>query len=202
MAFCAWCGNHVPQVSYAACPRCGNPANGAQRVGGGVGSRGGTNTAAIVIGIVAGGFFLIAIIGILAAIAIPNLLTATQRSKQKRTIADIRSVATAAEAYATDRNEYPKASSVAELAPALVPTYIRVLPTDDGWGTPLKYECWSDGSEVCSNYAVGSAGADRTWEHESLREYAQGPNSNVNADLVYRNGTLISYPEGMYGATR
>ncbi len=38
---------------------------------------------------------VVAIIGILAAIAIPNLLTAMQRSKQKRTMADMRTIATA-----------------------------------------------------------------------------------------------------------
>ncbi|MDQ6799248.1 MAG: prepilin-type N-terminal cleavage/methylation domain-containing protein, partial [Acidobacteriota bacterium] len=37
---------------------------------------------------------VVAIIGILAAIAIPNLLTAMQRSKQKRTMADMRTIAT------------------------------------------------------------------------------------------------------------
>ena len=36
-----------------------------------------------------------AIIGVLAAIAIPNLLTAMQRSRQKRSMADMRGVATA-----------------------------------------------------------------------------------------------------------
>ncbi|HMC21457.1 MAG TPA: prepilin-type N-terminal cleavage/methylation domain-containing protein, partial [Thermoanaerobaculia bacterium] len=41
---------------------------------------------------------VVAIIGILAAIAIPNLLTAMQRSKQKRTMADMRTIATAWEA--------------------------------------------------------------------------------------------------------
>ena len=46
---------------------------------------------------------VVAIIGILAAIAIPNLLTAMQRSKQKRTMADMRSVATAWEARASSR---------------------------------------------------------------------------------------------------
>src|SRR5437660_12266334 len=48
---------------------------------------------------------VVAIIGILAAIAIPNLLTAMQRSKQKRTMADMRTIATAWEARATDRSE-------------------------------------------------------------------------------------------------
>ncbi|HYS55984.1 MAG TPA: prepilin-type N-terminal cleavage/methylation domain-containing protein, partial [Thermoanaerobaculia bacterium] len=49
---------------------------------------------------------VVAIIGILAAIAIPNLLTAMQRSKQKRTMADMRTIATAWEARATDVNRY------------------------------------------------------------------------------------------------
>src|SRR5437016_10999551 len=50
---------------------------------------------------------VIAIIGILAAIAIPNLLTAVQRGKQKRTMSDMRTMATAVESYAVDNNFYP-----------------------------------------------------------------------------------------------
>src|SRR5690349_14740160 len=52
---------------------------------------------------------VVAIIGILAAIAIPNLLTAMQRSKQKRSMADIRSIATGWESRATDTNTYTAA---------------------------------------------------------------------------------------------
>ena len=50
---------------------------------------------------------VIAIIGILAAIAIPNLLAAVQRGRQKKSMADIRSIATAVESYAVDNNLYP-----------------------------------------------------------------------------------------------
>src|SRR5205814_4490670 len=49
---------------------------------------------------------------ILAAIAIPNLLTAMQRSKQKRTMADLRTIATAWEARATDLNKYNAAGAI------------------------------------------------------------------------------------------
>ena len=199
MAFCAWCGNHVPQVSYAACPRCGNPTNGAQRVGGAAASSG-TNSVAIVIGVVVGAFVLIAVVGIIAAIAIPNLLTATQRSKQKRTMADIRSVATAAEAYAADEEEYPRGATLAELSPALTPAYIKTLPTVDGWGTPMKYECWSDDGTSCTHYAVGSAGADKTWERESLRDYVQDATQNFNADIVFADGKFVRYPGDVGGA--
>ena len=52
---------------------------------------------------------VIAIIGILAAIAIPNLLNAVQRGKQKRTMSDMRALATAIEAYAVDNNQFPAA---------------------------------------------------------------------------------------------
>ena len=54
---------------------------------------------------------VIAIIGILAAIAIPNLLNAVQRGKQKRTMSDMRALATAIEAYAVDNNTYPAAAT-------------------------------------------------------------------------------------------
>jgi prepilin-type N-terminal cleavage/methylation domain-containing protein len=60
-----------------------------------------------------GGFTLIellivvAIIAILAAIAVPNFLEAQTRSKVSRFKADLRSAATAIEAYMVDHNRYP-----------------------------------------------------------------------------------------------
>ena len=50
---------------------------------------------------------VVAIIAILAAIAVPNFLEAQVRSKVSRAKADMRSVATALEAYRTDFNRYP-----------------------------------------------------------------------------------------------
>ena len=61
---------------------------------------------------------VVAIIAILAAIAVPNFLEAQTRSKVSRTRADMRSVAVALEAYATDNNRYP---------------YVNQVP---GWGLP------------------------------------------------------------------
>ena len=90
---------------------------------------------------------VVAIIGILAAIAIPNLLTAMQRSKQKRTMADIRTIATAWEARATDVNRYNAAGfsvpgtqvTADQLTTYLTPTYVKNLPAKDGWGTPYAF---------------------------------------------------------------
>lgn len=50
---------------------------------------------------------VVAIIAILAAIAVPNFLEAQIRSKVSRCKADMRSVATALEAYQVDTNHYP-----------------------------------------------------------------------------------------------
>jgi len=50
---------------------------------------------------------VVAIIAILAAIAVPNFLEAQVRSKVSRSWADMRSLATAIEAYAAEYNAYP-----------------------------------------------------------------------------------------------
>jgi len=50
---------------------------------------------------------VVAIIAILAAIAVPNFLEAQVRSKVSRVRADMRSIATAMEAYFVDHNGYP-----------------------------------------------------------------------------------------------
>ena len=50
---------------------------------------------------------VVAIIGILAAIAVPNFLNAQMRAKVSRTIADMKSLHTAMEEYRLDHNDYP-----------------------------------------------------------------------------------------------
>src|SRR5215218_1794777 len=91
---------------------------------------------------------VVAIIGILAAIAIPNLLTALQRSRQKRSMAGMRTIATGWEARATDTNGYAAAGAqiswpdptadVSSIAPMLNPTYLRKFPDYDGWGVKFQ----------------------------------------------------------------
>ncbi len=50
---------------------------------------------------------VVAIIGIIAAIAIPNLLSAIQKGRQKRTMGDMKSLGTAIETVQTDCAAYP-----------------------------------------------------------------------------------------------
>jgi type II secretion system protein G len=78
---------------------------------------------------------VVAIIAILAAIAVPNFLEAQTRSKVSRVKADLRSLATALEAYYIDNNTYPaQASSMSPGANALpdvptTPPSARFMPT-------------------------------------------------------------------------
>jgi len=199
MAFCAYCGNQVAEVSFAPCPHCGRPSNGAAP--GTIApplpgkSGGGSKTAIIVAIVLVAAFFLIAIIGILAAIAIPNFVRSTDLSRRRITMARLRSVATACEAYATDNNHYPKAWNVGELGPLLTPTYIKEMPSVDGWGHRIRYETWTEEQEF-DHYAVGSPGKDATFERVSLKEYPTATvTQNFAADIVYANGNFVQYPD-------
>ena len=55
---------------------------------------------------------VVAIIGIIVAISFVNMINAIQRAKQKRSMADIKSLSSALEAYAADLNFYPAAAGV------------------------------------------------------------------------------------------
>ena len=148
---------------------------------------------------------VVAIIGILAAIAIPNLLTAMQRSKQKRTMADMRSIATAWEARATDLNRYNAAGAIslysdnevsAELSGALSPTYIKSMPLKDGWGNSFSFFtdlAWGSDNGQAQNYQIRSTGKDAT-EDDAING---GGTTDFNNDILFSNGSFIQYPEGV-----
>ncbi len=144
-----------------------------------------------------GGFTLIellivvAIIGIIAAIAIPNLLNAIDRGKQKRTMADIRSVGTAVEAYAVDVNFYPRNLTFGPIggnvAPFVEPTFIRQAPAQDGWGGAINYGSDSLGTE----YTVSSFAKDR------VASTQDGKTTDFDCDIVYMVGGFVAWPEGI-----
>jgi len=145
---------------------------------------------------------VVAIIGILAAIAIPNLLTAMQRSKQKRTMADARTIATAWEARATDVNRYNAAGytlpanviSVDNMTSFLSPTYVKTFPQRDGWGTPWEFAAdspWADAT-AAQVYTIRSYGKNGVSDTP-----VEGATTNFDCDIIYSNGTFVSYPEGV-----
>jgi type II secretion system protein G len=146
---------------------------------------------------------VVAIIGILAAIAIPNLLTAMQRSKQKRTMADMRSLATAWEARATDVNKYNAAAALtlptgavtsANLTAYLTPTYMKTLPANDGWNNPYSFaadQAWG-GTTAAQVYMIRSYGKDQTADGA-----IGGQTTAFDCDIIYSNGGFLQYAEGV-----
>ncbi|HYO76336.1 MAG TPA: type II secretion system protein [Thermoanaerobaculia bacterium] len=148
---------------------------------------------------------VVAIIGILAAIAIPNLLTAMQRSRQKRTMADMRTAASAVEARATDTNEYPIPTAdavtlewpatnkdISDLTSLISPTYIKRIPIYDGWGNIMKYG--SDGQ----SYAIKSYGSDESENYSGVTSES-GPITTgaFDCDIIFSDGVFVMYPEGV-----
>jgi len=150
---------------------------------------------------------VVAIIGIIVAIAIPNLLNAIQRAKQKRSMADMRSIGTAAEAYAVDTNQYPAAAgswslpsgfgttipvttigSSTTFQASLQPTYIRTLPLKDGWNSWFLYGVKNNNQD----YVIASAGKDGV-----PVAFVGGPTTDFNADIVFADGQFVQFPEGM-----
>lgn len=134
---------------------------------------------------------VVAIIGIIAAIAIPNLLNAIQRGKQKRSMADMRAIGTAAEAFAVDNNRYPSAgSSVGVITNDLEPTYIKKLPVNDGWGTGFDYKV--DQATNAQQYTIQSYGKDAKSE-----TCTKALTTNFNNDICFSQGSFTQFPEGI-----
>jgi type II secretion system protein G len=133
---------------------------------------------------------VVAIIGIIAAIAIPNLLNAIDRGKQKRTMADMRSIGTAVESYAVDNNFYPKNMSNANAATIsgyVSPIYIKTVPTTDGWNN-----AWDgDSSATGSQYTITSSAKDGAQAGQG-----GGQTTDFNCDILFANGQFFQWPQG------
>ncbi len=123
---------------------------------------------------------VVAIIGILAAIAIPNMLDAIDRSRQKRSVADIRTMVIVMQEFRTDFGGYPYSTCNGNVVPNLstlddkdgqmviVPSLIQAIPSLDGWLSPFQYYGGPDGAVrndslgkvVAGHFCIFSLGDD------------------------------------------
>ena len=135
---------------------------------------------------------VVAIIGIIAAIAIPNLLNAIDRGKQKRTMADLRSMGTAIEEYSIDNNFYPVATTVALLEAEVSPSYMRKLPQRDGWGMDISVNC------APGAYTLGSCGKGATTcgATDLVLIGTGGKTTAFASSIIFSNGSFVQWPEG------
>lgn len=138
---------------------------------------------------------VVAIIGILAALLIPNALSAIQKAKQKGTMKDMNSLSTAIMDFITDNGTAPDGVSGAlpndTLTSALVGTtgfYLKVLPSNDQWGSPFQVYC---GTNV--NAAGVSAIADPQADDFVIISYGRNKTSDgVPYDPT--NPTSVYFP--------
>lgn len=156
---------------------------------------------------------VVAIIGILAALLIPNAMTAIQKAKQKSTMKDVSVISTALTDYITDNGLAPAQSGPytgsSPFYGELCPFYIKVMPTIDQWGTSFNVFC---GAAVdTSGYGIiGAMGDDflvasfgRGGEAEAFPFDPTNPELGLEVvkeradfakDLVQWNGSWIRGP--------
>jgi general secretion pathway protein G len=161
---------------------------------------------------------VVAIIGIIAAIAIPNLLAAIQRGRQKRTMGDIKTVASAIEQYNTDNSSYipsafgPMGNATNELAPvygagatALNPAYLGSPIWKDGWFSTISPSVFQYATDASGQaYMICSYGRNNNVVEGALGCIAGTVSAAVPdvdgttfvCDITIRNGQFVQAPFG------
>jgi len=164
---------------------------------------------------------VVAIIGILAALLIPNAITAMQKSKQKATMKDIVTIATAVTDHVTDQGQAPPGQSGNYSAgdtfyTAICPFYVKVLPTRDKWSQPYLVYTGSNatGQWGCTpattgldDFIIGSTGrngptTDGTYNTADPEAgfFTVSSMQDFDNDLVMWNGNWVLAPK-TYSAT-
>ena len=114
-----------------------------------------------------------AALSVVLSIQLPSLFGAIGRSKQVKTIAVLRHLG-----VSLDRR------------PATLPTGQRFGPVD-AWGNPILVATQPGRYVIVSFGECGVPDGPDPWR------YQPGPTARFDADVVYSNGQLLRYPEGV-----
>jgi general secretion pathway protein G len=150
---------------------------------------------------------VVAIIGLLAAMLIPNLLDAMQKAKQKKTMADARLLGGSMMAWLTDQASAGAAGANAQvdmdlyspvdadtLASLLVPTYIQALPGLDGWKKPYSLYLDTVPPHDLNVMGIRSAGRGNVFETDVYTAGAFEP-TDYEQDIVWVDGFFVRWPQ-------
>lgn len=161
---------------------------------------------------------VVAIIGILAALLIPNAMAALQKAKQKGTIKDINAIATGLMDYITDRGDVPAhtgdLAAGDSIVTALQGFYLKVVPINDQWNNPFQVntreECGAAFGIVLpegevfadDDFVVGSFGRDgaesTTYKYDitdpTAGLYEVRSMNDFNMDIANWNGNMVVGP--------
>jgi len=154
---------------------------------------------------------VVAIIGIIAALLIPNFLDALQKAKQKRTVADERNTGTAMFSWLTDQLGAAAAGAAATqvdvssynggvstttaLTSLLVPQYIQSIAELDGWKNTYVYRL-KTGTLVLDRQVmlIGSGGRDKSTVTGTYTTGAFDP-TDYDQDIVWADGFFVRWPQ-------
>ncbi|MDP2914039.1 MAG: type II secretion system protein [Candidatus Aminicenantes bacterium] len=155
---------------------------------------------------------VVAIIGILAALLIPNAMSALQKAKVRGTQKDISQIASWIAEYITDKaTPFAQTGDIVTggaMTVALVPFYTKVLPATDQWGTAFQVYT---GAAVTGNYAIlgavtddflvaskGRDGVTEGWSYVDTAPdagyYSISETADFDKDLINFNGQFIRCP--------
>lgn len=123
---------------------------------------------------------VVAIIGIIATIAIPNFLDGIERARQKKSVGEIRTMVIAMQSFSIDYGGYPNTTYIGPVdqtwplvldsanAPVIFPDLLQYVPQKDGWRAQYLYYSGPDGTSgintlqggqvVASHYCIYSLG--------------------------------------------
>lgn len=103
--------------------------------------------------------------------SIELIQTAIRKEKALRTGAELRTLATALEAFRRENNSYVEADSCSALIDRLAPRYLNSIIRLDAWSREFDYK------GTAASYRLGSAGPDGK--------------PGTDDDIVFQNGQLV-----------
>lgn len=152
---------------------------------------------------------VVAIIGLIAAMLIPNMLDAFQKAKQKRTLADMRIIGTAMLSWLTDEvgaaaagqtttvvtmTDYGSSFDDTVLSTVLVPEYLQEVPKLDGWKRPYEFYLRFDNPTAPQVMAIRSPGRDGVDDSATYSVTAFDP-TDYDRDIVWADGFFVRWPQ-------
>jgi len=150
---------------------------------------------------------VVAIIGIIAALLIPNFLDALQKAKQKRTVADMRNTGTAMFSWLTDQVGAAAAGAngtvtMGTYAPitetildtVLVPQYMQDVPALDGWKNGFEYYLNTANPLAQQVMAIRSNGRNKTPSTAAYSVTSFEP-TDYDQDIVWADGFFVRWPQ-------
>jgi len=161
---------------------------------------------------------VIAIIGIIAALLIPNFLDALNKAKQKRSMGDIRDMGTAWMTWLTDQFgaaaaagattqqvTLPATANYSSVVGNLQPRYIQEVRQQDGWGNSYVFCSQGTPQQILqapnnnqAGLAISSPGNDGVMTRGACQATVDtGPfdPTDYAQDLIWADGFFIRYPQ-------